>query len=710
METLLDKKQQGPVEERPRSSQERAVPLERTRNIGIAAHIDAGKTTTTERVLFYTGRLHRMGEVDDGTTAMDWMAQERERGITIVSATTTCSWRDCRVNIIDTPGHVDFTVEVERSLRILDGAIAVFCAVGGVEPQSETVWRQADRYAVPRVAFVNKMDRTGAHFETAVAQMRERLGAPATPVQIPIGREETFRGVVDLVTMEALRFPPSGEGTHVVREPIPAELRGAAEIARERLVEAAADFDEEVMDAYIHGRPCDAPSLRRAIRAGTLSLEFVPVLCGAALRDKGIQPLLDAVVDYLPSPLDVPDVAGIHPKTGETETRCADDFGAVAALAFKIVSDPFIGRLTYVRVYSGRLIKGRTVFNPRTGKRERVGRLVQMHANHREEIDTVYAGDIAGVVGMRDVTTGDTLCEQSHPILLESITFPEPVIAMAIEPKTTADRDRLMESLKRLAEEDPTFRVTTHEDTGQTIVSGMGELHLEILKDRMLREFGVHANVGRPQVAYRETLTAGAGGESRFIRQTGGRGQYGHVVLEVAPGVRGSGVTILDEVKGGRIPREFMSSVEDGVRDSAATGVLAGYPMVDIEVRILDGSYHEVDSSEIAFRTAGSMAFREAARRATPVLLEPVMKVEVTTPESCMGDIISDLNGRRGSIREVENRGPTHIVHAEVPLREMFGYATGLRSLSKGRAGYSMEPLHFEPVPTNVQNEVLERF
>jgi elongation factor G len=710
METLLDREKQPRVEKRPRSSQERTVPLERTRNVGIAAHIDAGKTTTTERVLFYSGRLHRMGEVDDGTTAMDWMEQERERGITIVSATTTCSWRDCRVNIIDTPGHVDFTVEVERSLRVLDGAIAVFCAVGGVEPQSETVWRQADRYGVPRIAFVNKMDRTGADFEAAVHQMRDRLAAPAVPLQIPIGREETFEGVIDLVAMEALRFTPESRGSHVTRGPVPAEMAEAAEHARERLVEAAADFDEDLMDAYVHGQSCDPDALRRAVRAGTVSLKLVPVLCGAALRDKGIQPLLDAVVDYLPSPAEVADVVGTHPKSGEPETRSADDHGPTAALAFKIVTDPFVGRLTYARVYSGRLIRGRSIYNPRTGKRERIGRLVQMHANHREDIDTVYAGDIAGVVGMRDVTTGDTLCDQNHPIVLETITFPDPVISMAIEPRTTADRDRLMESLSRLAEEDPTFCVTTHEDTGQTIVSGMGELHLEIIKDRMLREFGVRANVGRPQVAYRETVTTVAQGETRFVRQTGGRGQYGHVVLEVAPSERGNGVTVKDQVKGGRIPREFMPAVEEGVRDSAATGFLAGYPMVDLEVRILDGSSHEVDSSEVAFRTAASMAFREAARKAEPILLEPVMRVEVTTPESCMGDIINDLNGRRAAIREIESRGASNIVHAEVPLREMFGYATGLRSLSKGRAGYAMEPLHFEPVPTNVQNEVLERF
>ncbi|HUI07455.1 MAG TPA: elongation factor G [Verrucomicrobiae bacterium] len=684
------------------------MPLERTRNIGICAHIDAGKTTTTERILYYTGKVYKVGEVHEGTATMDWMEQERERGITITSAATTCFWRDHRVNIIDTPGHVDFTVEVERSLRVLDGACAVFCAVGGVEPQSETVWRQANKYQVPRVAFVNKMDRTGADFEAAVAQMRERLAANAVPIQIPIGKEADFKGVVDLVTMKALVWTGEELGAKFDVLDVPAELKDAAHAARAKLIEAVAEKDEESMHLFLEGKEIEVAQLRAGIRRLTIKNELVPVICGAAFKNKGVQLLLDAVVDYLPSPLDVPDIMGTNPDTKGIETRAADDRGPFCALAFKIWTDPYAGKLIFFRVYSGQVVKGMTVYNPRNNKRERIGRLLEMHANHREEIDRCYSGDIGALVGLKNITTGDTICDQKHAILLESITFPEPVISMAIEPNTKADRDKMSAALQRLAEEDPTFRLTTNQETGQTIISGMGELHLDIIKDRMFREFNVGATAGRPQVAYRETITKPAEAEGKFIRQSGGRGQYGHAVITIAPGDKGSGIVVENEIVGGAIPKEYIPAVEDGIIEAAQTGVLGGYPMVDVKVEIIDGTYHEVDSSEIAFKMAGSFAFKEAARKAGAILLEPIMDVEAITPEEHMGDVVGDLNSRRGKISHIEPRSTSTIVHARVPLAEMFGYATALRSLTKGRASYSMEPAAFEKVPENVLAQILD--
>jgi elongation factor G len=711
MTQVLEKMEKTVQEKPPRKagSPERPVSLERTRNIGICAHIDAGKTTTTERILFYTGKLYKVGEVHEGTATMDWMEQERERGITITSAATTCFWRDHRVNIIDTPGHVDFTVEVERSLRVLDGAVAVFCAVGGVEPQSETVWRQANKYKVPRIAFVNKMDRVGADFEAAVQQMRERLAANAVPIQLPVGKESEFKGVIDLVNMKAAIW--RGEELNAPFEvvEIPADLRPAAQKAHAKLVEAVADKDEILQDLYLHEKPIDAETLRAGIRRLVLKNEFVPVMCGAAFKNKGVQPLLDAVVDYLPSPVDIEAVRGINPDTGETETRRADDNEPFCAIAFKIWSDPYVGKLIFFRVYSGKCAKGQTLYNPRNNKRERVSRLLQMHANHREEIDIVYAGDIGALVGMKNVTTGDTLCDEDHPIVLESIKFPEPVISMAIEPKTKADREKMSAALQRLAEEDPTFRLTSNQETGQTIISGMGELHLDIIKDRLFREFNVGANAGRPQVAYRETITKAAEAEGKFIRQSGGRGQYGHAVISIEPAEKGSGVIVENKVVGGNIPKEYIPAVEDGIIEAARTGILGGFPVVDVKIQILDGSYHEVDSSEIAFKMAGSFAFKEAARKAAPVLLEPIMDVEVITPEEYMGDVIGDLNSRRGRINQIESRATSSIIHAFVPLAEMFGYATALRSLTKGRASYSMEPSHFDQVPPNIASDLLDK-
>jgi elongation factor G len=687
----------------------RQVPLERTRNIGIMAHIDAGKTTTTERVLFYTGINYKIGEVHEGTATMDWMVQEQERGITITSAATTCHWRDYRINIIDTPGHVDFTIEVERSLRVLDGAVAVFCSVGGVEPQSETVWRQADKYGVPRIAFINKMDRIGADFTRGVQMMRDRLGANPVPVQLPIGAEEHFRGVVDLVSMKALVWDDESLGARWREEEIPAECRADASAARERLLEAVADVDEHLLEKYLEGQAIDEGEIRAAIRAATLQLKLVPVLCGSAFKNKGVQPLLDAVVDYLPSPLDKPPVTGVNPETGREETRRASDDEPFCALAFKIMTDPYVGTLTFFRVYSGRVESGGHVLNASKRKRERIGRLLKMHANKREEIKEVLAGDIAAAVGLRDCTTGDTVSEETKPIILESIEFPEPVISIAIEPKTKQDQERLGTSLQKLATEDPSFRVETDHETGQTIIKGMGELHLEIIVDRLLREFKVDANVGRPQVAYKETIQRSVQQEGRFIRQTGGRGQYGHVVLRIEPLAPGSGFRFGDETKGGVVPREYIPAIEKGAREALEGGVLAGYPMVDVQVALLDGSAHEVDSSEMAFKIAASMALKDGARRAAPVLLEPVMAVEVVVPEEFMGDVIGNLSSRRGHIQGMDDRAGAKVITAKVPLKEMFGYATDLRSMTQGRATYTMQFSHYEPVPQMISEEIMAK-
>jgi elongation factor G len=679
--------------------------LEKTRNIGIMAHIDAGKTTTTERILFYTGKVHKIGEVDDGAATMDWMVQEQERGITITAAATTAEWKGYRVNIIDTPGHVDFTVEVERSLRVLDGAIAIFCAVGGVEPQSETVWRQADRYGVPRLAYVNKMDRLGADFFRAVEEMRTKLAANAVPVQLPIGGEDSFRGVVDLVREKALLYLDD-LGTVGEETAIPEELKADVARYREQLIEAAAELDDDLMAKYLEGGQFTADELKAALRRGCLENKLVPVLCGSSFRNKGVQPLLDAVLDYLPSPLDLPPVVGTHPESGREITRDASEEAPFAALAFKIVSDPYVGRLVYFRVYSGVLRAGSYVYNPGRGRKERIGRILQMHANHREDIQECCAGDIAAAVGLRETTTGDTLCDEKHPILLEAMEFPEPVISIAIEPKTKADQDKLGLSLGRLAEEDPTFKVHTDPETGQTIIAGMGELHLEIIVDRLLREFKVEANVGKPQVAYRETLRRPGKAEGRFIRQTGGRGQYGHVVLEIEPQAPGTGFLFENRIVGGAVPKEYLPAVEFGVREAMAGGVLAGYPVIDIKVAAVDGSYHEVDSSEMAFKVAGSLAFREAAKRGAPVLLEPVMKVEVTTPDEFLGDVIGDLNGRRGHLQGMERRANAQVIKATVPLAEMFGYVNDLRSMTQGRATYAMHFGYYDEAPAAISAKV----
>jgi elongation factor G len=694
--------------ETTRGSMTNGRSLAHIRNIGIVAHIDAGKTTTTERILFYTGRTHRLGEVDEGSATMDWMVQERERGITITSAATTCQWRGHSINIIDTPGHVDFTAEVERSLRVLDGAVVILSAVEGVQPQSETVWRQADRYGVPRIVFINKMDRTGADFFRTVEMVRERLGAVPVPVQLPVGVEDAFEGVVDLIRMRSIIYTDD-LGTRSDQVDIPESLRGVAQEYREKLLEAAAELDDQVMEKYLEGQPIAEEEIVRALRRGTIAARIVPVLCGAAFRNKGVQPLLDAVVDYLPSPLDIPPVEGQNPKTGETEQRPADPLAPFCALAFKIVTDPYVGKLTYFRVYSGRLEAGSYVYNATRGVRERLSRILRMHANHREDIPEAAAGDVVAAVGLRVTTTGDTLCDEAHPIVLESIKFPEPVIAVAVEPKTKADEERLSAALAKLAEEDPTFKVRFDPETAQTIISGMGELHLEIITDRLVREFKVEANVGRPQVAYRETIRRAARAEGRYIRQTGGRGQYGHVVLELEPLPRGTGIEFVDKITGGRIPREFIPAVEAGVREAADTGVLAGYPVVDVRATLLDGSYHEVDSSEMAFKIAGSLAFKSAARDGSPVLLEPIMSVEVVTPESYMGDVIADLSARRGRIVALEQRGPLRAIRAEVPLAEMFGYATSLRSNTQGRGTYTMEFLRYEEVPANIAETLVAK-
>ena len=688
----------------------RQYSLDKTRNIGIAAHIDAGKTTVTERMLFYSGKIHRMGEVHDGAATMDWMEQEQERGITITSAATTCDWRDHTINIIDTPGHVDFTVEVERSLRILDGVVAIFCAVGGVQPQSETVWRQANRYRVPRIAFVNKMDRLGADFYRVVEKTRERLGANAVPVQIPIGAESAFEGIVDLVKMKAVKYLEDDLGVQSEVMDIPSDIVNCALEYREAMLESLSDVDDELMEKYLEGQKVTADEIVSAIRRGTVKGQIVPVLCGAAFKNKGVQPLMDAVVDYLPSPLDVDAVAGINPKSGDVVTRDPSDNEPFAALAFKIMTDPYVGKLTFLRAYSGRLKKGSYVFNASTGNKERIGRILRMHANHREDVAEIYAGDIVAAVGLQDTTTGDTLCDMNKPIVLETIQFPEPVISIAIEPKTKTDQDKLGVALGRLSSEDPTFRMHTDEETGQTIVSGMGELHLEIILDRLVREFNVEANHGRPQVAYKETITGHAKAEGRYVRQTGGRGQYGHCVLEVEPLEPGKGFEFVNKIVGGAIPKEYIPSVKAGVKEAMESGILAGYPVVDICAILVDGSYHDVDSSEMAFKIAGSMAVKAAMQKAKPALKEPIMAVEIVTPENFMGDVIGDLNARRGHIHGMEpGSGGTQVIKADVPLAEMFGYATTLRSMTQGRASYTMEPARYEEVPKGVADELVAK-
>lgn len=684
-------------------------PLEKTRNIGIMAHIDAGKTTTTERILYYTGVTYKIGEVHDGTAVMDWMVQEQERGITITSAATTCSWKDHRINIIDTPGHVDFTIEVERSLRVLDGAVAVFDAVAGVEPQSETVWRQATKYGVPRIAFMNKMDRVGADFYMAVNSMVEKLGARPVPVQIPIGSEDKLRGSIDLITMRGFFFDDETLGAKYVEDDIPAELVDKAKEYREKMLETLADVDETIMEKYLSGEPISADEIKKALRKGTVSLQITPVLCGSAFKNKGVQLLLDAVVDYLPSPLDVPPIKGINPVDNTEVERRASDDEPFAALAFKIMTDPFVGQLTFVRVYSGVLSAGSYVYNSKKDVKERIGRLLKMHANKREEIKEVRAGDIAAIVGLKSTLTGDTLCDENNPVVLESIEFPEPVISVAIEPKTKADQEKLSLSLAKLAQEDPSFRVSYNEETGQTIIAGMGELHLEIIVDRLLREFKVGANVGKPQVAYKETIKKPAKVEGKFVRQSGGRGQYGHVWIDIEPLERGKGFEFVNKIVGGAIPKEYVPAVEKGVKEAMEGGVLAGYPLVDAKVTLIDGSYHEVDSSEMAFKIAGSMALKEGAKKAQLALLEPIMSVEVVTPEEYMGDVIGDLNSRRGKIQSMEKRANSQVIKAMVPLSEMFGYATDLRSKTQGRANYTMQFSHYEDVPKNIMDTIVAK-
>jgi len=689
---------------------ETRVALDRVRNIGIMAHIDAGKTTTTERILYYTGRTHKMGEVHEGAATMDWMAQEQERGITITSAATTAFWRDHRINIIDTPGHVDFTVEVERSLRVLDGAVAVFDSVAGVQPQSETVWRQADKYKVPRIAFINKMDRTGANFFAAVQSMRDRLGANPVPIQIPIGQEDAHSGVVDLVEMKAIVYKDDLGQEFDVAE-IPAELLEQAQEYHHQLIDAISHFDDEVLEAYLEDESSVTPDMiKRALRAGTLSDEITPVLLGSAFKNKGVQPLLDAVIDYLPSPLDVPPVLGLDPKTeAELERKPAPE-EPFSALAFKVMSDPYVGKLTYFRVYSGKLKAGDRVLNTTTGKTERIGRILQMHANHREERAEIGAGEIAAGVGLKTTTTGDTLAVENAPIVLESMTFPDPVISVAVEPKSKADQDKLSTGLARLAEEDPTFRVTSDEETGQTLIAGMGELHLEIIVDRLKREFNVDANVGRPQVAYRETISRPAERvQGRFVRQTGGSGQYGDAVINLIPQEPGQGYEFVDRIVGGKIPKEYIPAVDAGIQEAMGSGILAGYPVVDVKVELVEGSYHEVDSSERAFKIAGSMAFKEAMKRAKPKLLEPVMAVEVTTPEEYLGDVMGNLNSRRGRIENMAPVGNAQVIKSSVPLSEMFGYATDLRSMTQGRADFTMQFDRYEDVPASIASEITEQ-
>jgi len=684
-------------------------PLEKTRNIGIMAHIDAGKTTTTERILYYTGVTYKIGEVHEGTAVMDWMVQEQERGITITSAATTCFWKDNRINIIDTPGHVDFTIEVERSLRVLDGAVAAFDSVAGVEPQSETVWRQASKYGVPRIAFMNKMDRVGADFFMSVKSMVDRLGANPVPIHIPIGAEDKFRGSIDLVRMKGIYFDDETLGAKYVEDSIPDGLMPQAREYREKMLEALADVDERIMEKFLGGEEISEEMIKSAIRKGTIELKLTPVICGSAFKNKGVQLLLDTIVDYLPSPLDIPPVIGVNPANGSELARKADDNEPFAALAFKVMTDPFVGQLTFMRVYSGVLSAGSYIYNSTKDSRERIGRLLLMHANKREEVKEVAAGDIAAAVGLKSTLTGDTLCDEKAPVVLESIEFPDPVISVAIEPKTKADQERLSQSLAKLTQEDPSFRVTFNEETGQTIISGMGELHLEIIVDRLLREFKVGANVGKPQVAYRETIKTPSKAEGKFVRQSGGRGQYGHVYIELEPVEAGKGFEFVNKIVGGTIPREYIPAVEKGIKEALDTGILAGYPVVDVKATLYDGSYHEVDSSEMAFKIAGSMAFKDAAKKAKPVLLEPIMGVEVVTPEEYMGDVMGDLNSRRGKIQSMEKRGNAQVIRAEVPLSEMFGYATDLRSKTQGRATYTMQFAHYEDVPKGIADAIIAK-
>ena len=720
METAPETKK--PTKAKGASVPQRQYPMERTRNIGIAAHIDAGKTTTTERILFYTGLIHKMGDVDDGNTVTDWMEQERERGITITSAATTCYWTQKddgsyktftglphRINIIDTPGHVDFTAEVERSMRVLDGAVAVFCGVAGVQPQSETVWRQATKYKVPRIAFVNKMDRTGANFENAVNDMRKKLGAYAYPIFLPIGKEDHFDGVVDVVNQKAIIYDPNDEtGLKYQVTDIPADLQDSAKAALAELIDAVSNKDDKIAELIIENQLIAPEVLKAAIRRLTCKIELVPVLCGSAFRKRGVQPLVDAVVDYLPSPLDVPPAFGFLPGTDTKVEVPSDDSDKFCSLAFKLWTDPYVGKLVFFRVYSGRLSKGDVIYNPRTRKRERVSRVMMIQADKRIDVETTFSGDIAALVGLRNITTGDTLCDEDFEVMLEPPTFPEPVISMAVEPKTKADREKMGEGLQRLAEEDPTFRCFTNEETGQLIIAGMGELHLEIIRDRLFREFKVSANAGAPQIAYRETVTKAAEGEGKFIRQSGGKGQYGHACVTLEPNGRGKGVEIENKIVGGTIPKEYITPVIHGIEEAIKGGVLAGYPVVDVKVAIVDGSFHEVDSSELAFKMAGIFALKEAAKKAGAILLEPIMKVEVTTPDEYQGDLMGDLNRRRGKIIHIEAKDASTIVSAEVPLAEMFGYATAIRSLSKGRAAYSMEPFRFEPVPNSIVAGILD--
>ncbi len=686
----------------------RQFPLEKTRNIGIMAHIDAGKTTTTERILFYTGRVHKLGEVHDGAATMDWMEQEQERGITITSAATTCQWKNHRINIIDTPGHVDFTVEVERSLRVLDGAVAVFCAVGGVEPQSETVWRQADKYGVPRIAYVNKMDRVGADFFKVTNMINERLGANAIPTQIPIGSEENFKGIIDLISNKAVVYLDD-LGTKSELAEIPDELKEEAEVYREKLLEAVAESDEDLMIKYLEGEELTVEEIVYGIRKAALAVKIIPVLCGSSFKNKGVQLLLDAVVNYLPSPTDVPPIKGVDPETGEEDKRVSADDQPFSALAFKITTDPYVGSLTFFRVYSGVLKSGSYVFNSSKKKKERIGRILQMHANRREEISQVCTGDIAAAIGLKSTSTGDTLCDEKNPILLESMVFPEPVIDVAIEPKTKADQEKLTIALQKLADEDPTFRVSLDEETGQTIISGMGELHLEIIIDRLLREFKVDANVGKPQVAYRETIRKQVKVEGKFVRQSGGRGQYGHVWVEFEPVEPGDGFVFENKIVGGSIPREYIPSVSAGIKEAMENGVLAGFPVVDIKATLYDGSYHDVDSSEMAFKIAGSLAFKNGMTKGNPVLLEPVMKVEVVVPEEYMGDVIGDLNGRRGKVEGMEPRAGAQVIRGFVPLAQMFGYATDLRSKTQGRGNYVMQFSHYDPIPKSLADDIISK-
>ena len=687
----------------------RKVPLEKLRNIGIMAHIDAGKTTTTERILYYTGRSHKIGEVHDGNATMDYMDQEKERGITITSATTTCFWRDRMINIIDTPGHVDFTIEVERALRVLDGTVAVFSAVEGVEPQSETVWRQADRYGVPKIAFVNKMDRVGADFLSVVKQMVSRLKTKPLVLQLPIGSEDKFKGIIDLITMKSIIWEDESLGAKFHEDEIPENLKDLAEEWRHKLIEEVSEIDEEILNKYIEDEDISEEEITRAIRKGTISLQFVPVLAGSAYKNKGVQPLLDAVVDYLPSPIDVPPMVGVNPDTDTEEERAADENAPFSALAFKILTDQYIGQLTFVRVYSGVLKAGGTILNVKKGKKERVGRLVRMHANKREELEEVYAGDIVAVIGLKQTYTGDTLADIDHPIILESLDFPDPVISIAIEPKTKDDQEKLSNAMQKLSLEDPSFRVRTNQDTGQTILSGMGELHLEIIVDRLKREFGVEANIGEPQVAYKETITKPAKGEGKYIKQSGGRGQYGHAVIEIEPLPPGTGFKFIDKITGGSIPKEYIPAIENGIKEAMEKGYVAGYPMVDLKVTLNDGSYHDVDSSEMSFKIAGSLAYQNTVKNAHPVVLEPVMKVEIIVPDEYMGEVIGDINSRRGRIMGMEAKAGGQVIGAEVPLSEMFGYATRLRSLTQGRGNFTMQFDHYQQVPKNVSEKIVAK-